>query len=72
MLRPERREDPQLREGRGAAQHLEDAAVLQLIQVVLAHDLRRNRTFAGEGMGGSGPGGYAGVGHGERVWVTSQ
>ena len=68
VLGPESGEDPQLRQGRGAAQHLDDPAELQLTQIVLAHHLGRDRALARE-AGGLGRSRHHGAGHGCRRMV---
>ena len=68
VLRPERREHAELGERRRAAEQLEDAAVLEVVQVVLPHDLGRDRTLAGER---GGLGGACGGGAGHR-WSQSR
>jgi hypothetical protein len=49
VLRPERREHAQLGERRRTAEQLQNALVLHLVQVVLAHHLGGDRTLAREG-----------------------
>ena len=51
VLRPERREDTELGQGRCAAKQAEDLVILELIEIVLAHHLRGDKALTGEGGG---------------------
>src|SRR5262249_14972675 len=55
MLRPERGEDAELRQGRRASQQLEYAAILEVVEVMLSCHFGRDNPFPREGEGLEAP-----------------